>query len=169
MRGQGRGAAAARTGQESLQTDRLLSLLSAPALLAGRPDPEGLHGPELCPGPPPAGAEDPRGPQHAWPPVSRAAGLWGCSRAAGAGPHRGMRGRGLRVRGQPGRLEGRAGPRGWAIRSPGSDAEKIPAPGLRNLKPGRRLLGDGAAPWGGRSWKLRGASLENRRMSSLFG
>lgn len=45
------------------------SLVSSPRCSAGRPDPQGLHRPQLPPGPPLARAEDPRGPQHAGPQV----------------------------------------------------------------------------------------------------
>ncbi|VCX41430.1 unnamed protein product, partial [Gulo gulo] len=44
----------------------------------GRPDPEGVYSPELSPGPPFAGTEDPSRPQHAWPEVNRGAGGRGC-------------------------------------------------------------------------------------------
>lgn len=50
------------------------SLVSSPRCSAGRPDPQGLHRPELPPGPPLARAEDPRWPQHAGPQVPRAGG-----------------------------------------------------------------------------------------------
>lgn len=36
----------------------------------GRPDPEGVYSPELSPGPPLAGTEDPSRPQHARPEAS---------------------------------------------------------------------------------------------------
>jgi len=41
-----------------------------PTPLAGRPDPEGVYSPELSPGPPLAGTEDPSRPQHARPEAS---------------------------------------------------------------------------------------------------
>lgn len=51
-----------------------MSLVSCPRCSAGRPDPQGLHRPELPPGPPFARAEDPCGPQHTGPQVLRARG-----------------------------------------------------------------------------------------------
>lgn len=64
------GAGARRGGGDLHST----SLVSCPRCSAGRPDPQGLHRPELPPGPPLARAEDPCGPQHTGPQVLRARG-----------------------------------------------------------------------------------------------
>lgn len=66
-----------RPRPERAEPPRLTSSLLSPHPhpgCAGRPDPEGLHSPELPLGPPLARAEDPSRPQHAWPEVNRGAG-----------------------------------------------------------------------------------------------
>lgn len=83
-----------------------------PAPWAGRPDPEGVHGPELSPGRALAGAEDPSRPQHAGPAViQRWGGAWGLGGYSAT-----------RWKTGPGAL-GRAW--GWGLRSPRNEAEKI--------------------------------------------
>lgn len=61
------------------------SLVPSPRCSAGRPDPQGLHRPELPPGSPLARAEDPGRPQHAGPQVSGAGGDGGGSLGRGYG------------------------------------------------------------------------------------
>lgn len=77
-----------RRGLERAEPPRLTSSLLSPhphCGCAGRPDPEGLHSPELSLGPPLARAEDPSRPQHAWPEVNRGAGEKGGGTLRGAG------------------------------------------------------------------------------------